>query len=266
MPIVHAEVAPNEEVRARVLADLLARKAADPAFSVLDVGGGANAWADAAVDAYLDIVPFPTDRRLFLGDVCQPAVWDEVAAEVERRGRRYDFSICTHVFEDVRDPLFVARQLMRVSAAGFVSMPTKHSELSNVESGSYLGYCHHRWIFTVRPRGGGEGGGGGGGELGLAAVAKLPVVEYFNSRRRPLRKLLHAVGRWRLAAKAERRLGVFPAGGGVGWVDRGRAGHGWELGFRWRDGFAFELINGDFAGESCLELADLYRVALREGL
>jgi len=69
-----------------------------------------------------------------------------------------------------------------------------------------------------------------------------------------------------LAAKAERRLGVFPAGGGVAWVDRSRAGHGWELAFRWQDGFGFELINGDFAGESCLELADLYRVALREGL
>ena len=258
MPIVDAELARNEHVRARVLAELLARKAADPDFSVLDVGGGANAWADAAVDAYLDIVPFPTDRRLFLGDVCQPAVWDEVAAEVARRGRRYDFSICTHVFEDVRDPLFVARQLQRVSAAGFVSMPTKHSELSHVESGAYLGYCHHRWIFTVRP--------GAAGERALFAVAKLPVVEYFNSRRRPLRKLLHLLGRWPLLAKAERRLGVFPAGPGVDWVDRRRAGHHWELAFRWRDGFVFEPINGDYAGASCLELADLYREALREGL
>jgi hypothetical protein len=253
MPIVHAELARNDEVRARVLADLLARKRQEPGFSVLDVGGGANAWADRAVDAYVDIVPFATDRELFLGDVCQPAVWDEVAAAVERRGRRFDFSICTHVFEDVRDPLFVARQLERVSAAGFVSMPTKHSELSHVESGAYLGYCHHRWVFTVR-------------DETLVAVAKLPVVEYFNSRRRPLRKLLHLLGRSPLLAKAERRLGVFPAGPGVDWVDRRRAGHGWELAFRWRDGFRFDLVNGDYAGASCLELADLYREAMREGL
>ncbi len=259
MPIADAEVARNAEVRARVLADLERRREEDPSFAVLDVGGGANAWADPVVTAYVDIVPFATERELFLGDVCQPGVWDEVAAAVERRGRRFDFSICTHVLEDVRDPLFVARQLVRVSAAGFVSVPTKHSELSHVESGAYLGYCHHRWIYTVRPR-------AGGSEPRLAALAKLPVVEYFNSRRRPWRKLLHLVGRWPLAARAERRLGVFPAGPGVDWVDRSRAGHGWELAFRWRDDFAFDLINGDFAGTSCLELADLYRHELRAGL
>jgi hypothetical protein len=38
------------------------------------------------------------------------------------------------------------------------------------------------------------------------------------------------------------------------------------LAFIWKGRLAFEVINGDYAGESPLELALLYRDALAEGL
>jgi 2-polyprenyl-3-methyl-5-hydroxy-6-metoxy-1,4-benzoquinol methylase len=77
---------------------------------------------------------------LFVGNICEPQIWNQVAESIEK----FDFSICTHVFEDVRDPLFVAKGLMTISKAGFISMPNKHTEFWNIESPAYLGYCHHR--------------------------------------------------------------------------------------------------------------------------
>ena len=265
MPIVRADIDAVELLRQRVL-DRLARERRERAtFTVLDVGGGANAWADSQVDAYVDIVPFATDRRLFLGDVCRPAVWDEIAQEVEHRGARYDFSICTHVLEDVRDPFFVARQLARVSAAGFVSMPTKHTELSHVDSTAYLGYCHHRWIYTVRDEPA-EGVAGAASRQTLVAMAKLPIVDYFNRAGRPGRWLAHRLGRWSSGAKLARRLKLSPGGAGIDWLDQSRAGHHLELGVEWRDDLPFFALNDDYAGASCMELADLYRVHLARGL
>jgi len=253
MPITAAATGAVDTLRQQVL-DHLARERDRREFRVIDIGGRYNPWADDHTDAYVDL--FPTEsigKKIFVGNICEEDVWQQIEAS----GKPFDFSICTHVLEDIRDPFFVARRLARISNAGYVSMPTKHSELSNVESKFYLGYCHHRWVYTVRPV---------EGVPTLLALAKMPVLGYFNNRYRPLLKLIHLVGRWTLMAKVERRLGIFPGGGTVDWVDKSLVGHHTELGVWWNESLPLEAILDDYSGETCLELADLYREQLRDGV
>lgn len=253
MPITAADTGDVSALRQQVL-DYLAERKRQGEFQVIDVGGRYNPWADEFTDAYVDL--FSTDssgKDIFVGNICETEVWEKIRS----RGRRFDFSICTHVLEDVRDPFFVARQLAAISKAGFVSVPTKHSELSNVESRFYLGYCHHRWIFTVRPE---------AGSLRMMALAKLPVVGYFNNRLRPILKILHWVGRPLIMAKIHRRLGIFPGGGAIFWVDRQLVGHDKELAVWWDHQLPIAALMDDYSGETCLELADLYREGLRDGI
>ena len=253
MSIVAAGTGTVDELRQPVL-DHLAERRQQGSFRVLDVGGRYNPWADAHTDAYVDLFPTEvTDKRIFVGNICRPEVWEEIRDS----GEPFDFSICTHVLEDIRDPFFVARQLASISRAGYVSVPTKHSEMANVESRHYLGYCHHRWIYTVREV---------DGERKMLALAKMPVLGYFNNRYRPILKLIHFFGRWTLMAKVERRLGIFPGGGTIDWVDHRLVGHHTELGIWWEEQLPIEAILDDYSGETCLELADLYRHELREGL
>ena len=48
-------------------------------------------------------------------------------------------------------------------------MPNKHSEFVNIESNNWVGYCHHRWIFTVANE-------------ELRFIAKFPLVNAFSRR------------------------------------------------------------------------------------
>ena len=253
MAIIAADTGAVEALRQRVL-DHLAEKRSRGEFRVIDVGGRYNPWADEHTDAYVDL--FPTDssgKKIFVGNICRPEVWDDI----RQTGQPFDFSICTHVLEDIRDPFFVAQQLASISKAGYVSVPTKHSEMANVESRFYLGYCHHRWVYTVREIDGAQK---------MLALAKMPVLGYFNNRFRPILKLIHLFGRWTIGAKIERRLGIFPGGSTVDWIDKSLVGHHTELGVWWDTELPLEAILDDYSGETCLELADLYRHQLRDGI
>lgn len=195
------------EIRGVILAFLKKQKALFPNYKVIDIGGGANAWADEYVDSYVDICEFNTDKKLFVGNICESKIWSEIANEVSK----YDFSICTHVFEDIRDPSFVAKGLMTISKAGFISMPNKHTEMSNIESPAYLGYCHHchhRWIFDIC---------NGSNSPYLRGIAKFPIVNYWNTAQNPLIKFIHLLGKHRLGEKINRRIGFIPGLGGLDW-------------------------------------------------
>jgi hypothetical protein len=254
MPIRYCESNEMSIVRSNIVKFLEQQKAEYPDYKVIDVGGASNSWADQYVDAYVDIQNFNTDKIVFTGDICQPAIWDEIYDY-----GKFDFSICTHVLEDVRDPLFVAQGLMKISKAGFISMPNKHTELSNIESPFFLGYCHHRWIYSIQDS----------SELNekhLVAMAKLPVINYWNKAINPLVRLIHLAGSNSFISKLNRRFGFTPAVAGIFWVNSAMVGKSKELGFQWQDEFDFHIINSDFAGKSILELSNFYLNNLQEGL
>lgn len=129
-------------------------------LKIVDVGGGMNSWASDFVTDIIDInIPNQNIPKInvFVGDLCSNDVWEQFPDNY------FDFSICTHVIEDIRDPKYVLSQISRVSRAGFIAVPSKWQEISCMESKWYLGYFHHRWMYKVK-----------NGEL--TAIAKLPLA------------------------------------------------------------------------------------------
>lgn len=114
---------------------------------VCEVGGGGSRQPRA--DWVIDILPFDSasirrhDRvsrdRWIQHDICAPGQWP-VPDDA------FDFTICSHVLEDVRDPLHVIRELARVSPAGYVETPGRAYESARSRYGKVPGSLHHRWL------------------------------------------------------------------------------------------------------------------------
>jgi Methyltransferase domain len=127
---------------------------------VLDVGGGARPLPRA--DWVLDALAY--DARGQLGwdgdrgeerfgpqswvrrDICEREPWPFA-------GRQFDFAICSHTLEDVRDPVWVCSELQRVARAGYVEVPAVREELTYGIQGPWVGWGHHRWLVLVAERG-----------------------------------------------------------------------------------------------------------------
>ena len=103
---------------------------------VLDVGGATNPIPGA--DAVLDILPGASVRR----DVCDREPWPFADGE-------FDFAVCSHTLEDVRDPIWVCAELQRVARAGYVEVPSRLEEQSWGVHGEWVGWSHHRWLVDV---------------------------------------------------------------------------------------------------------------------
>jgi hypothetical protein len=125
---------------------------------VLDVGGGARPIPRA--DWVLDAISFDSRGALgWTGDPASerftPETW--VQRDICDRepwpftDRQFDFAICSHTLEDVRDPIWVARELQRVAAAGYVEVPSLREELTYGIQGPWVGWGHHRWLVSIEP-------------------------------------------------------------------------------------------------------------------
>lgn len=137
----------------------IAVRLADDAL-VLDVGGAARPLPRA--DWILDLAAYEGRGQLgWDGDRAQerfgPDTW--VTRDICARepwpfaDGQFDFAVCSHTLEDVRDPVFVASELERVARAGYVEVPSLREELTYGIQGPWVGWGHHRWL--VRPAGAG---------------------------------------------------------------------------------------------------------------
>ena len=62
--------------------------------------------------------------------------------------KQFNYSICSHTLEDLRDPLFVCSELIRVSRAGYIEVPSRLWETCRgVEHPRMAGLSHHRWLI-----------------------------------------------------------------------------------------------------------------------
>lgn len=118
-------------------------------YKVLDVGGGVQNKANIQIDALFDLnddVIRTTERkiRVIKEDFCSKEAWNTIS------DNSFDFTICTHTLEDIRDPYFVIQQIIRVSKEGYIAVPHKLRELDFSTMKSVLGYAHHRWIFGMK--------------------------------------------------------------------------------------------------------------------
>lgn len=63
----------------------------------------------------------------------------------------FDYVWCCQVVEDVRDPIAVCEEMMRVGRAGFVSTVHRSYESSIEQDDGVVGYHHHRWLVEAFP-------------------------------------------------------------------------------------------------------------------
>jgi hypothetical protein len=142
--------APNE---AKVLAQIGANEI------VLDVGGWARPFNRA--NYVLDCHPYETRGRCYLDrmglgpqggpveyftaetyirrDICDRTPWPFADQSI-------DYCTCSHTLEDLRDPLWVCHEMMRVAKRGYIETPSRIFEASrNREPGVPVGLSHHRW-------------------------------------------------------------------------------------------------------------------------
>lgn len=140
---------------AQNVAELSRRLPADAL--VLDVGGWGRPLARA--DWVLDAQPYRT-RGLYGFDGEGPERYDEsrwVQWDIcERRpfpfpDKRFDFVVCSHTLEDVRDPVWVGQELVRVGHAGYVEVPSRLEEQAFGVQGPWVGWGHHHWLVDVDP-------------------------------------------------------------------------------------------------------------------
>jgi len=132
---------------------------------VLDVGGGASPFPRA--DYVIDALPFAAAGRGSDGDshrLLETSVrykaerWAQLDLCAHRpwpfADKYFDFAVCSHVLEDVRDPLWICTELQRVAKAGYIEVPSRVEEQSRgVEHPGYAGYHHHRWLISRTDRG-----------------------------------------------------------------------------------------------------------------
>jgi SAM-dependent methyltransferase len=132
-----------------------------PSDVVLDVGGWACPFNRA--NYVLDAEPFDTRGfyRTFGGAPSQGGPTEHFTRETWIQqdlcgepfpfpDRFFDFVICSHTLEDLRDPLWVCREMMRVGKRGYIEVPSRAAESSRGwEHPRIAGLSHHRWLIDI---------------------------------------------------------------------------------------------------------------------
>jgi 2-polyprenyl-3-methyl-5-hydroxy-6-metoxy-1,4-benzoquinol methylase len=113
-------------------------------YKVLDVGGGADSWAAEISTACIDykVNPLNKTKINLQGDILSDVTWNYFV------NQKFDIVILSHILEDVRDPFYLVRKAREVSENLFISVPHKSLEVRNIESMNFVGFHHHRWIFS----------------------------------------------------------------------------------------------------------------------
>jgi SAM-dependent methyltransferase len=140
----------RESARARLLESL-----PDDA-QVLDVGGWAVPWPRA--DWVIDLAPYESrgewgydgerEAERFSADtwvqrdICDREPWPFADDQ-------FDFVVCSHTLEDVRDPVWVCHELARVAKAGYIEVPSRLEEQSYGFQGPWTGWGHHHWLIDI---------------------------------------------------------------------------------------------------------------------
>ncbi len=133
-----------------------------PSDVVVDIGGWACPFNRA--DYVIDAEPFETrgyyatfggkpsqggdvehfsPERWIARDLCDHAPYPFADKSI-------DFVICSHTLEDVRDPLRVCAEMIRIAKRGYIEVPSRVWETCRGhESPRTAGLSHHRWLIDI---------------------------------------------------------------------------------------------------------------------
>ena len=123
---------------------------------VLDIGG----WAQPFNRANFVIDIFPYKTRGFFGAIgpekefFSKKTW--IMHDVSSRkplpfeNNDIDFVTCSHILEDIRDPIYLCSEIVRVGKRGYIEIPSRTVESTiGLEGKRYAGYHHHRWLIEI---------------------------------------------------------------------------------------------------------------------
>jgi Methyltransferase domain len=122
---------------------------------VLDIGAWGRPFTRA--DWVMDLKPYET-RGLYGRDGPEPERFSRdtwIQRDICDRepypfeDKQLDFVICSHTLEDVRDPIWVCSEMVRIAKAGYVEVPSRLEEQSLGFQGPWVGWGHHRWLIDV---------------------------------------------------------------------------------------------------------------------
>lgn len=141
--------------------DKIAETIPDSAL-VLDVGAWHKPFARA--DWVLDLMPYETRGGRPEGERFSAETWIQIDICARERwpfdDGEFDFAVCSHTLEDVRDPVWVCSELDRVAKAGYIEVPSRLEEQTWGVNGEWVGWSHHHWLvdladsraeFTLKP-------------------------------------------------------------------------------------------------------------------
>ena len=133
--------------------------------TVLDIGGWAHPFNRA--NYVMDMEPFET-RGYYNRTFARNNPVPPMGGTVERfdKGRwiqrdicsrepypfadkEIDFVVCSHTLEDVRDPLWVCSEMIRIAKAGYIEVPSRLSESCRGAEPGIAGLSHHRWLIEM---------------------------------------------------------------------------------------------------------------------
>jgi len=116
-------------------------------LKVLDVGGNKNTHKQAT--HIIDILAKPKGCKLKYTqmDVC--------SGKWPFKNKEFDYVYCSNLLEDIKDPVFVCKEMMRVGKAGRIVVPNVITECrlgvdTWPKSYMYAGFIHHRWLCLVK--------------------------------------------------------------------------------------------------------------------
>ena len=131
----------------------------DDAAVVLDIGGWGKPFPRA--DWVMDLMPYET-RGMYGYETHDPERFTK-ATWVQRdlcdhepfpfADKSIDFVICSHTLEDIRDPIWVCKEMQRIARAGYIETPSRLEEQAYGVQGPWVGWGHHRWLVDQRDGG-----------------------------------------------------------------------------------------------------------------
>ncbi len=124
---------------------------------VLDIGGWDKPFNRA--NYVLDIQPYETrgfhNSQGGVKEYFNKKTWiiHDISARKKFpfKDKQFDFVICSHVLEDIRDPIWLCSEMKRISKKGYIETPSIYSELTKgYDNKNYVGYYHHRWLIDIK--------------------------------------------------------------------------------------------------------------------
>lgn len=162
-PSVGGALKRNKVILKSNLPEIIRR--AHESAAVLDVGG----WHCPLNSAthVLDLMPYETRRTQEtldpnIGQRFSEKTWimhDACKAPWPFPDKFFDFSFCSHLLEDVEDPITVCQEIVRTSKSGYIETPSREREIfsksrffslkSALGQRPEIGFSHHNWFVEL---------------------------------------------------------------------------------------------------------------------